>query len=217
MSWRSCRQRDSAGSSTLRAAAACLALAAWTWSAGDALAVTFYKWTDAQGKVHYADAPPKEYASTAERVEIDPGAHSVAAPKAKPVEPVQPAATPPAAPDILTQRRATRARLEKNLAQARERLELAQKALAETASPQDGELQVTQGQPLAAGSQVPQPQPGGSSNCRTIATPQGNRVICPHLVPGEQYYERLDKLQQEVHAAELALEDAERAYRQGVD
>src|SRR6185312_7676578 len=126
MSWRSYRPRDNTRSSTVRAAAACLALAAWTWSAGDALAVTFYKWTDAQGKVHYADAPPKEYASAAERVDIDPGAHTVAAPKAKPVEPVLPAVAQPAAPDILTQRRATRARLEKNLEQARERLELAQ-------------------------------------------------------------------------------------------
>jgi outer membrane protein TolC len=123
---------------------------------------------------------------------------------------------PVAAPDPLTQRRLTRDRLEKNLEAARARLDLAQKALAETVSPQEGELQVTQGQPLPEGSAVPQAA-SGRSNCTSIATPNGARVVCPHLVPAEQYYERIDRMQEQVRLAQQAVEDAELAYRRGVD
>ena len=180
-------------------------------------AVTFYKWTDSDGKVHYGDTPPKAYAATAKRVEVDTTA--VPAPPSRPLPDRvtrEPARQPPAV-DLLTQRRLTRERLEKSLEDARERLDLAKKALAETTGPQEGELQVAQGQPLPAGSNVPPPQVGGNSNCRQIATPQGSRVFCPHLVPNEQYYERLDKMQEDVRLAEEAVEAAERAYRRGVD
>jgi hypothetical protein len=177
--------------------------------ASPAQAVTFYKWTDSQGQVHYGDAPPKEYASVAQRVDVDT-TRNVATPPRPPVQPAVVPEPPTATPDLLTQRRLTRDRLEKNLEQARERLDLARKALAETVGPQEGEQQVTQGQPLSA------PLPG-QSNCRTIATPDGARVVCPHLVPNEQYYERIDKLQESVRLAEQAVEEAEQAYRRGVD
>jgi len=208
MIWRSCRRNAEAHRWTRRAA--CVLVAALAWSGADALAVTFYKWIDESGEVHYGDAPPKQYAATAKRIEVDPGAHRVA-PVLKPPAAEEPvaAAAPPAAPDILTQRRQTRARLEKNLEQARERLDLAQKALAETVSPQEDEWQTTVGQV-----QAPGPGQIARSNCH--AGPN-NTVICPGRVPTEQYYQRLEKLQDDVHAAELAVEDAERAYRQGVD
>ena len=196
--------------------------------AAPAGAVTFYKWTDDRGQVHYGDAPPKAFAATARRIDVD----TTSQPTVRPRPPVaQPAAVPeePAAtPDLLTQRRLTRARLEKNLEDARARLDLARKALAETAGPQEGEQQVIQGKPLAPDATLPNPgtsrdQSGvpnagsGRANCTSVKTQAGTSVVCPHLAPTEQYYERIDRLQEEVRLAEQAVEDAELAYRRGVD
>jgi hypothetical protein len=187
-------------------------------AAAPAAAVSFYKWTDDRGEVHYGDTPPKAFAATAKRIDVDTAPHAAARPRPPIVEPVlvpQPAV---AAPDPLTQRRLTRARLEKNLEDARARLDLAQKALAETASPQEGEQQVVQGQPLPIPPDAPVPNAGsGHSNCTSVATPNGRRVFCPHLVPGEEYYARIDRMQEAVRVAQQAVEDAELAYRQGVD
>jgi outer membrane protein TolC len=41
--------------------------------------------------------------------------------------------------------------------------------------------------------------------------------MCPAMVPGEGYYDRIRVLEEAVASAEQALELAERAYRQGVD
>lgn len=178
-----------------------------------ALGATFYKWIDRDGTVHYGDAPPKGYTGVVTPIEVDPAAHTVA-PAAKPIEkppvPVEPGvvAQPPAQPDLLTQRRQTRARLEADLARAQERLDLARKALAEAGNPQEDEWQVTVGGPPGAGAQVPR------SNCH--ATTDG-RTICPGRVPSAEYYARVQQLEDQVKRAELAVQDAERAYRRGVD
>jgi len=209
----SSKKRRKGSSARLRKAAmAALAFVCAAAFAAPAGAVTFYKWTDERGEVHYGDAPPKAFAATAKRIDVDTTSQPVARPRppvAQPVAVPEPAAEPP---DPLTQRRLTRARLEKNLEDARARLDLARKALAETASPQEGEQQVVQGKPLG---QQDVPSPGsGRSNC--IKTAAGT-IVCPHLVPSEQYYERIDRMQEEVRLAEQAVEDAELAYRQGVD
>lgn len=176
-----------------------------------ALAVTFYKWTGADGTVHYGDAPPKGFTGNVERVDVHPGAHTLP-PSADPKRPVlpEPGAGPAAAggPDLLTQRRETRARLEANLEAARERLDLARKALAEASSPQDGEWQYTVGGPPGPGPQV------ARSNCHKNAY---GRMICPGRVPSAAYYSRVQALENAVKRAESDVRDAERAYRQGVD
>jgi hypothetical protein len=180
--------------------------------ANAAFAATFYKWTDKDGTVHYGDAPPKGFTGTVSRIDVDPEAHSVA-PAVKPVEkavPLEPGAAPqaPAEPDLLTQRRQTRARLEANLERARARLDLARKSLAEAGEPQPDEWQVTLGGPPGPGAQVPR------SNCHKT---QDGRTICPGRVPSAEYYSRVQQLEDQVKRAELAVEDAERAYRRGVD
>lgn len=199
------------GMRNLKQAAACVAVALVGLGATHALAVTFYKWTDSGGLVHYGDAPPKGFDGKVTRVEIDPGAHTVApAPLIKPAPQtaIEPEPTP-AAPDLLTQRRETRARLEQNLAQARERLDLARKALAEATDPQPDEWQF-----VAGTGQAPSGPQVARSNCHPV---QGGKVVCPTRVPNEQYYQRLDQLQAEVELAQKAVDDAEVAYRRGVD
>ena len=189
---------------------ACAALAAFALAATSASALTFYKWTDEQGQVHYSDSPPKGVHGTVARIDVDPSAHTV------PVEPAPPA-TPPEAraaetsphePDLLQERRATRARLEENLAKARERLDHARKALAEGVDVQVDEWQTTVGQPQ------PPSFAAGRSNCHRVA---GGKVVCPGRHPTEQYYQRVESLQDDVKKAEQAVADAEYAYRRGVD
>lgn len=184
-----------------------LAAAALAWSATDAGAVTFYKWTDKSGQTHYSDAPPKGVDAT--RIDVDPGAHTVAPPPAAKRSAEERAVAPAPQPgDYLQQRRETRDRLEAGLAAARQRLELARAALAEGAEPQEDEWHGIVSRQLGPGPQV------ARSNCHTDAN---GGVVCPGRVPSEEYYKRLDRLQQDVQAAELAVEEAERAYRRGVD
>jgi len=164
----SSKKRRTGSSATLRTAgkiAGALVLAAAF--AAPAGAVTFYKWTDDRGQVHYGDAPPKAFAATAKRIDVDTTSQPAPPPRPPVAQPALPAAVPEppaAAPDLLTQRRLTRARLQKNLDDARARLDLARKALAEAVSPQDGEMQVVQGQPLPLppGSTVPGQVPGST-------------------------------------------------------
>jgi len=191
-----------------RAAALAVAFAALV--PGAVLAASFYKWVDKDGTVHYGDAPPKGFTGEVTRVEVDPQAHTM-----PPVPtPASPGAAPasreltPAAPDLLEQRRETRARLEANLAGARQRLDVAKKALAEMGDPQDDEWQTTIGGPPGPGPQAPR------SNCHKAAD---GRVICPGRVPSEAYYSRVQRLEDDVKRAEADVEDAERAYRRGVD
>ena len=123
MSWKSWK-RGASVAWPVKLGVACLALAALTIAA-DASATTFYKWTDADGNVHYSDKPPKGFSGVVTPVEVDADAHTV--PLAPPPE-TAPAAPVPQVPALLTQRRETRARLEHNLAAAREPLDLARKA-----------------------------------------------------------------------------------------
>jgi hypothetical protein len=189
-----------------RAAALCVACAALV--PGAAHAATFYKWTDNDGVVHYGDAPPKGFKGEVTRVDVDPGSRTVPAPPPPPGAAPESREAPKPAPDLLEQRRATRDRLEANLAQARARLDVARKALAEAGEPQDDEWQTTVGGPPGPGPQV------ARSNCHKAAD---GRVICPGRVPSEAYYTRVQQLEDAVKRAEAEVEEAERAYRRGVD
>jgi hypothetical protein len=190
-----------------RAAALSVACVALVPAIADA--ATFYKWIDKDGVVHYGDAPPKGFGGEVTRIDVDPGAHTVPAPPPPPtgVAPESREAPKPA-PDLLDRRRATRDRLEANLAQARARLDVARKALAEVGEPQADEWQTTVGGPPGPGPQV------ARSNCHKAAD---GRVICPGRVPSEAYYTRVQQLEDAVKRAVADVEDAERAYRRGVD
>jgi hypothetical protein len=187
----------------LALAAACFVLAS-----GTAHAATFFKWIDKDGVVHYGDAPPKGFAGEVTRVDVDPGAHTMPAPPPPPDAAPESREAPRRAPDLLEERRATRAKLEANLAQARARLDVARKALAEVGEPQADEWQTTVGGPPGPGPQVPH------SNCHKGAN---GKVVCPGRVPSEAYYTRVQQLEDSVKRAEAEVEEAERAYRRGVD
>ena len=216
-----------------------------------ALAATFYKWTDQDGTVHYGDAPPKGFTGTVERVEVHPGAHTMPPPPAPtPAPNPEPGAAPaPAQPDILTQRRETRARLTANLEAARERLALAKKALAEFTGDTTGDEQYIGRQvdpssvnpnPVTSGTGAEREQPdnqvplqvptqsqtarGGMfgmyprATCRKAKNMQGKDIlVCPTSVPNQEYYQRVQQLEDAVKRAQADVDDAERAYRQGVD
>lgn len=211
----------------LRLASLVLAAAA---AALPAAAETVYKWTDAEGKAHYGDKPPKGFTGEVSRIEIDPAANATAAPKPPPATaPAAAPATASPAPDILQQRRATRTKLEGNLAAARERLDLARKALAEASSPQDDERQVIQQQmgDNAKSAGFPAAHMGGGlgmtanrSNCRQVASAGGKgkaTTVCTTTIGNEKYDQRVAALEDAVKRAEVDVEEAERAYRRGVD
>ncbi len=240
MTWKSWK-RSASVAWPVKLGVACLALGALAIAA-DASATTFYKWTDADGNVHYSDKPPKGFSGVVTPVEVDADAHTV--PLAPPPE-TAPAAPVSQAPDLLTQRRETRARLEHNLAAARERLDLARKALAEfSGSGEDQQYvqrqvdasalnpnQPAQGVDLSQPQSIPNPDAtqsaparGGMfgmaprSNCRQVKNKDGRTaLVCPTAVPNQEYYRRLQELEDEVKRAEQAVADAEVAYRKGVD
>ena len=223
-------------------------LAAAAMLATTAGAATFYKWTDKDGNVHYSDAAPKGVTGVT-RVEIDEDAHTVPAPvpaqaaREGAAKPVPDAA--PGVPDILTQRRETRARLEANLHAARERLDLARKALSEfTATGGDQQYIQTQVDPSAInrnqaneGAEIPAPSPSANpdvtqsqptrggmlgmaprANCRTAVGKDGKKVlICPTAVANQDYFRKEQELEDAVKRAEADVAEAEVAYRKGVD
>lgn len=214
-------------------AAAMLALAC---ACGAAHAAELYRWTDANGRVVYGDKPPKN-APGVTRVDVDTSTTTIPARPA----PAAPAAAQqvPAAPDILTQRRATRARLEANVAQARERLDLARKNLAEASDMSPEEQQsvvekVADLPPREAAKATPTPgiEPGNMQvvgggmygmsvnrqNCSKVVGPSGKGgIICPTIIPNQAYRERIAMLEDAVKKAEADLDAALEAYRRGVD
>jgi hypothetical protein len=207
-----------------------LAIAAVTAAAGDALAATFYKWTDAQGNVYYGDHPPKGYTGEVTRIDVDPAVNQATVPS--PAAKAEARGAAPPGPDILEQRRATRARLEANLAEARDRLDLAKQALADYT--ENGSGQVIQqtfdpnspptGTPPPANSNGTVPSQAsmggmlGMSGNRTNCHVNANKTVsCAGLVPNQDYQQHLAALEDAVKRAEQDVADAEVAYRRGVD
>lgn len=178
-------------------------------------AQTMYRWTDAQGRIQYSDRPPKDFKGEVTRIESDaqPPQAPAWVPKAaqpKAQEGKQVEKTPG---DLNSRRRALREKLAADVSRARERLEAAKKALDDAEGPQVDERQVVQ-QRFARGTQPKTPR----SNCREVVASDGKKqLMCPAMVPGEGYYDRVRLLEEAVAKAEEDLALAERAYRQGVD
>jgi hypothetical protein len=174
-----------------------------------------YKWTDAQGRVQYSDRPPKDFKGEVTRIEADaqPPPAPAWVPKAAEPRAQEGKQVEKAPGDMNSRRRALREKLAADVTRARERLEAAKKALDEAEGPQVGERQVVQ-QRFARGTQPKTPR----SNCREVVASDGKKqLMCPALVPGEGYYERVRELEEAVARAEEDVTRAERAYRQGVD
>ena len=208
-------------------------------AAAPAAAQVLYKWTDAHGKTQYSDRPPKGFSGEVTRIETELDKTTLPAPPGAPAAPAadaQPAEGAPPAPDFLAKRRAERKRLEAQLRLARANLDHARLALAEAGGPQPEERQVIQqrvtGQgAVGAATSIPNPDAtqgsitGGGmhgmaprSNCRVAADKDGSKaVICPTVLPGAGYFERIAALEEAVRKAEAALARAEQAYRRGAD
>lgn len=205
----------SAGSNRrLAAAVAAVALAC-----APAFAQVLYKWTGPDGKVNYADTPPKNFKGEVQRIEppepATPAPASPAAPAprvpAAPA-PARDAAAEPKAPGIAAQRRATRAQLEAQLARARADVDAAKKAL-EEAAPEPEERQTIQQRKAQGGMHGMTPR----LNCRVERTAAGKATMCPTSIPTPEYYDRIAKLEEAVKKAEDDLAAAEEAWRRGVD
>ena len=186
--------------------------------AGLAQAQVLYKWIDADGKVQYSDRPPKDPKGPVTRIEPDVHPAPVPAAKAPPAPAAAEPAKAPAVPEeMAVKRRAVRAALEKRLIAARDNLESAKRALADASAPEPDERQVVQ-QQMKAGQGGMHGLSAKRSNCRPVVDKNGKAgVMCPALLPNEAYFERIAKLEESVRKAEEELEDAERAWRRGVD
>ena len=181
-------------------------------------AQVLYKWVDEGGKTQYSDRPPKNFKGEVIRIETE--VDKTTLPPARALTPAPAAATPangkvaPAGPadDIAAKRRATRARLEDQLTKAREKVDVAKKALAQAQNPEPEDRQVIQ-----------QRASGGMhgmtarSNCRVEGTGKTKTLMCPTMIPTEEYRDRLARLEEDVRKAEEELEAAEQAWRRGVD
>jgi hypothetical protein len=190
------------------------------FSSSLAMAQTLYRWSDADGKTHYGDRPPKN-AIGVTRIDTGPDTQTLNAPLAPAPPEVAPKAAPvpagapekAAAPNRATQRRETRERLRAEIDRAVANLELAKKRLADGDEMQDDERQVVQ----RTGGKPPV-TPQAQQNCRQVTGKDGKlALMCPLSVPSEQYYDRIAKLEEAVRQAEEALAAAEAAYRRGVD
>ena len=195
--------------------------------AAPAYAQVLYKWTDKDGKVQYADKPPVRFNGTVTKIDIDVKPD----PDTRPA-PQRPVDVGPASSDLVAKRRAIRTALAAQVARARDRLEAAKTALAAADAPLDDERQVVQQRLDQA---RPQPGPdsqstggmfgtggmlGGAdrSNCRVEQQADGRKVTtCPTFVPGEAYYDRVQRLEEAVRRAQADVDEAEEAYRRGVD
>ena len=184
-----------------------------------------FKWTDAQGRIHYGDRLPKGHAGPFERVDTEgtqqplakpqvPADNPTPIPAAPAATPKPTAAKPDAMMDIAARRRATRERLQADVDAARERLAQAEAALKSGEAPGDDERQVIQ---QVAGGRGTLPA-AGRSNCRKTTNAQGKEVtMCPAVIPNPQYYDRMKTLEDAVKAAQADLDRAREAYRRGVD
>lgn len=183
--------------------------------ASAASAQTLYKWTDAQGRIQYSDRAPKDFKGEVTRIEPDaqPEPAPATPPKVAPAKAQDGKQIEKAPDDLNTRRRNLRAKLAADVTRARDKLEAARKAFEEAEGPQVGERQVVQ-QRFARGTQPQTPR----SNCREIVASDGKKsLMCPALVPGESYYDRIRLLEEAVARAEEELRLAERAFRQGAD
>lgn len=195
------------------ARAACAAAALAIAASAYADVRTLYRWTDDQGRVQYSDKPPPaSFKGEVTRIETDTEANTRPSGTPRPplVSPEVLRDVTPAKPDIAKTRRETRARLELAVQQAEDKVAAAKAAIAGGGELKDDERQTVQ-------RQYAQAQPG-KSNCRASTGSDGKpTVMCPAMVPSEQYYDRMRGLEDALKQAEEELSDAKAAYRRGVD
>ena len=188
------------------------ALVLMTGLAAQAETTTFYRWTDAQGRIQYSDKPPSGFKGevTTFEVEFDgTKAKGPAATRAPLVPPdvMRDVAPPP--PDMNKARRDSRAKLEESLRKAQAKVAAAKAALESGGDLKDDERQVVQRTYAKA-------QPD-KSNCRPTHDGKKGAVMCPSIVPGEPYYDRQRALEEALRKAEEELAAAETAYGRGMN
>ena len=170
---------------------------------------TLYRWTDAQGRVQYSDrAPPASFKGEVTRIEVDTDTNTKAAetPRA-PL--VAPDVLKDVTPDVGKARREKREKLEAAVRAAEKKVAEAKAAIEQGGDPKEDEQGVVQ-------RRFAKPQ-AGKANCRVVVEGERKTVICPALAPNEQYYERQKGLEEALRKAEEELNDAQQAYRRGVD
>ena len=170
---------------------------------------TLYRWTDAQGRVQYSDKPPPaSFKGEITRIEVETDSNTSAA-EAPRAPRVAPDVLKDVTPDLNKARREKRAKLEEGVRQAQKKVAEAKAALEQGVEPKDDEQGVIQRRYAKA--------PAGKTNCRVIPEGDKKAIICPAITPNEQYYERQKSLEEGLRAAQQELDEAERAYRRGVD
>ena len=201
-----------------KGASAALVLAA-ALGAAPLAAQVLYKWVDDQGKTQYSDKPPKNFRGELTRIETEVDKTTLP-PSPPPVPPAAPAggaatkaAPAPATEDIGAKRWATRVRLEERLAKAREKVDSAKKALAQSEAPEVDERQVVQQRAATGGMHGMAPR----SNCRWESAGNQKWLMCPTAVPSTEYHDRVARLEADLRKAEEELAAAEQAWRRGVD
>jgi Domain of unknown function (DUF4124) len=141
-----------------------------------ASAEVLYKLIDKNGKVTYSETKPKTFDGQVIRIDIDPNANTATLPKG------QPAAGEGALGRRPNDGSAKKVDAEARLAQARERLEGAKKALQDARdNPADGDMQIL-----------------------------GNKGGGVRMIPTEAYQQRLAALEAQVKSAEEELQLAEK-------
>lgn len=170
---------------------------------------SFYRWTDAQGRIQYSDKPPPaSFKGEVTRMDVDTEVNT-RAPDPPRAPRIAPDVLKDVTPDIAQQRRDRRNKLQEAVRIAEKKVDDAKAALAQGGEPKDEELGVVQRRYAKA-------QPG-KSNCRPVTEPNRKGVICPAMAPNEQFYERQKGLEEALKQAEQELAAAELAYRRGVD
>ena len=193
------------------------ALAALLFGATLVQGQVLYKWTDAQGQIHYGDRVPKGFTGKVERLEppepVDAPKPQAAPPApSKPLVPAEARKEPTA--DIGTRRRQTRERLQAEMDLAESRLEQARAQRTAGDGTLDDERQTIQQMAGRPGS-LPA---SGRSNCRVVVGGDGRKALmCPAVIPNQSYYDRIRGLDEAIKQAERDLDRAKEAYRRGVD
>jgi Domain of unknown function (DUF4124) len=207
-------------------------VAASAFVPGAVFAQVLYKWIDNDGRVQYSDQPPKNFTGPVTKIEPDEKP-TPSPPRTSSSESKASGASDQAGGliEMAAKKRAVRDKLEANLVAARARLAAAKAELDGATPGVDERMTIQQRQDAA----TPMPGPGSAttggmfgmggmsgtaprSNCTVANNANGTPVqTCRAFVPAEGYYDRVQKLQDAVAAAEADVSAAETAYRRGVD
>lgn len=169
-------------------------------------AQVLYRYLDKEGRVVLSDRPPAQGAF--ERIESDPNTNVIQSPRRSSDTPSTAGST------LARERQQRRDKLRAAIDEARKRLEAAQAALRAGQDPQEGEWRPVQ----------VRPDNQGKPNSKGQVTALGGKVVCPidpygkplcvsGNSPGEEYYKRIEMLEDAVRKAEQALHAAEQDYR----